>query len=158
MTSRPALAIFFVIAATLAACTSSVPPPQAPEAPPAQPAAAAPSAYGVSIATAVEVCKPPGERKYLDRLRCPDGTAPTYSRRGSGGSRTAIQGDAAEKASMDQMFREGPLAPGEPDYHIIDYYEVRCGDRLTEVVMDMYHCYQKEPTQAPPGFTIEPLP
>lgn len=59
---------------------------------------------------------------------------------------------------LEQMFREGPLAAGEPDFHVIDLYEVRCGDAVTEVIMDMYHCHQNEPAQAPPGFEIVPVP
>ena len=116
---------------------------------------AAPNAYGLSAASAVEVCEPNGERKYLQRLRCPDGSAPTFQRRGSGGSRTPAS-EADKDKMLDQMFREGPLAPGEPDLHVIDYYEVKCGAQLTEIVMDMYHCHQAEPEQAPPGFTIVP--
>lgn len=105
-------------------------------------------------ATAVEVCKPEGERKYLRRLRCPDGTAPTFRRDGSGGTRTAPKSEADEKVAFDQMF--GPVKPGDPDYHVIDYYSVTCGDRTTTVIIDMYHCEAAEPTQAPPGFTIVP--
>lgn len=109
----------------------------------------------MSIATAVEVCRPQGQRAYLRRLRCPDGSTPTFSRGGSGQSRTLPKTPEEEKLVAEQMFRQGPLKPGEPDYHIIDYYDVRCGDRTTTVIMDMYHCAQPEPTQAPPGFTIE---
>jgi hypothetical protein len=54
------------------------------------------------------------------------------------------------------MFREGPLAAAESDYHVIDIYEVRCGADTTEIIMDMYHCHQAKPTDAPPGFTIVP--
>ncbi len=57
---------------------------------------------------------------------------------------------------MEQMFRDGPLAAGEPDYHVLDHYEVRCGEIAVEVTMDMYHCHQAPPAQAPPGFTIVP--
>jgi hypothetical protein len=118
---------------------------------------AAPSASAATKAAdnVVEVCKPAGERQYLQRLRCPDGSAPTFARSGSGGSRTPYE-EEDEKKVMEQMFREGPLAPGEPDYHVVDYYDVRCGATEIEVVMDMYHCNQDPPTQAPAGFTIEP--
>ena len=114
------------------------------------------AAYGTTRETAVEVCKPTGERKYLQRLRCSDGSVPTFTREGSGGSRTALRSDEDEKKVMDQMFRQEPLAPGEADYHVIDFYEVKCGAQATTVVLDMYHCHQAEPAQAPPGFTIEP--
>ncbi len=61
-----------------------------------------------------------------------------------------------ENESLEQMFRDGPLAPGEADYHVVDYYEVTCGAEVTTVIMDMYHCHQNVPTQAPPQFTITP--
>lgn len=112
--------------------------------------------YGLNIAAAVEVCKPAGEREYLRRLRCADGKPPTFSRSGSGGSRTPVPENADQDAIMEQMFRDGPLKPGEPDYHIVDYYDVYCGAEHTRVIMDMYHCAQDIPSEAPPGFTIVP--
>src|SRR5207248_1082916 len=55
-----------------------------------------------------------GEREYLNRLKCPDGKAPTFERRGSTGS--------------------------GPDGHVLDVYKVACpGGQSTDVVMDMYH-------------------
>lgn len=122
------------------------------------PAAATSAAFGTTREAAVEVCQPEGERKYLQRLRCPGGSAPASTRRGSGGSRTAPKSDADQQKMLEQMFREGPLAAGEPDFHVIDLYEVQCGDSVTQVIMDMYHCHQSEPAQAPPGFEIVPVP
>lgn len=114
------------------------------------------SGYGTTMATAVEVCKPDGERKYLRRLRCPDGSVPTFQRSGSGSSRTVPPEELDPDQRMELVFADRPLAPGEPDYHIVDYYDVRCGNTVTEVVMDMYHCHQAEPTEAPRGFSIVP--
>ncbi|MDE1467338.1 hypothetical protein [Aurantiacibacter sp. D1-12] len=70
---------------------------------------------------------PSGERAYLDRLRCADGSAPTYHRQGSGG--------------------------GGRDGHIVDFYEVTCtGQEPVIVVMDMYHSNGEN--RPVPGFTI----
>lgn len=70
---------------------------------------------------------PPGERAYLNRLRCADGKAPKYFREGS--------------------FGKGPYG------HILDGYNVKCEDKdAVTVFMDMYHKHiEKEPV---PGFTI----
>jgi hypothetical protein len=69
---------------------------------------------------------PGGERGYLARLRCADGTAPAFERRGN-------------------------VGPGIYGY-IVDLYAVRCGDTESEVRMDMYHRHVE--AQAVPGFTI----
>jgi hypothetical protein len=77
----------------------------------------------------VKVQMPQGERAYLDRLRCPDGSAPAYQRQGSG----------------------GPARDGD----IIDYYTVTCaGAEPVTVVMDMYHSDRED--RPVPGFTIVP--
>lgn len=70
---------------------------------------------------------PPGERAYLNRLRCSDGKAPAYHRLGSYG--------------------KGPYD------HILDGYSVKCEEKdPATVFMDMYHDHvEKEPV---PGFTI----
>lgn len=71
-----------------------------------------------------------GQRAYLARLRCEDGTALQFRRRGNAGS--------------------GPYG------NIIDKYQLRCGSdnsTLNEVYMDMYHKGHVE--NAPvPGYTI----
>jgi len=75
---------------------------------------------------------PRGQRAYLDRLRCADGTAPSYSRVGSMGA--------------------GPYGS------IIDGYEVICagGEPADSIIMiDMYHPGHVEKA-APKGFTIVP--
>ena len=76
----------------------------------------------------VRAAMPPGERAYLARLRCPDGTRPQYERQGSGG--LGVFGN------------------------IVDYYAVQCpGAEPASVVMDMYHAGYVEPRPVP-GFTI----
>ena len=83
-----------------------------------------------SMKNPVRVEMPAGERAYLARLRCADGAAPRYERRGSGGL--------------------GPYR------NIVDFYEVTCaGAEPVEVVMDMYHAGHVE-DRAVPGFTIAP--
>ena len=75
----------------------------------------------------VRVNMPSGERAYLDRLRCADGSAPAYNRQGSG----------------------GPARDG----HIVDFYEVTCaGQEPVIIVMDMYHSGSE--SLPVPGFTI----
>jgi hypothetical protein len=69
---------------------------------------------------------PPGQRAYLARLRCTDGTAPAYERRGN-------------------------VGPGIYGY-IVDLYAVRCGQTESEVRMDMYHRHVEDMPVA--GFTI----
>jgi len=71
---------------------------------------------------------PGGEQEYLSRLRCADGSAPSFFRTGSYGS--------------------GPYGT------IIDGYKVQCGKAEPVMVfMDMYHGEHVE-TEAVPGFTI----
>jgi hypothetical protein len=150
-----ALALAVVAAVRFTACTTK-PDRASQSASQAATPVPAPSSYGTSAAHAVEVCKPAGERKYLQRLRCPDGSVPSFKRSGSGGSRTTPKNRAEEEKAVEQMFRDGSLAPTESDYHVVDIYDVKCGADTTEVIMDMYHCHQPEPTDAPPGFTIVP--
>lgn len=74
---------------------------------------------------------PAGQRAYLARLRCSDGTAPRFQRRGS----------------------VGPQVFG----NIIDDYQVDCGTAApgqVSVRMDLYHPGYVE-TRAVPGFTID---
>ncbi|WPZ03843.1 hypothetical protein T8S45_13590 [Blastomonas marina] len=75
----------------------------------------------------VRVQGPKGERAYLDRLRCADGSAPAYERRGSGSARG--------------------------DGHIVDFYDVTCpGAEPVTIIMDMYHSGSE--ARPVPGFTI----
>jgi hypothetical protein len=72
---------------------------------------------------------PQGEIAYLERLRCPDGKAPAFSRRGSIG--VGVFGN------------------------IVDAYEVTCPGKPTqEIDIDMYH--DGPETRAVPGFTLVP--
>lgn len=70
---------------------------------------------------------PEGERAYLNRLRCEDGTIPTYERLGSYGE--------------------------SPYKNILDGYEVKCGEQTYMVFMDMYHPGIVE-DEAVSGFSI----
>lgn len=72
---------------------------------------------------------PDGERAYLARLVCFDGSRPAFRRRSSMGV--------------------GPYTT------ILDLYDVTCGATNHEVVMDMYHHAYVE-RRAVPGFTIRP--
>jgi hypothetical protein len=133
----------------LSACSTA----PAPSSVPAQASATSP---GSTRETAIEVCKPTGERDYLRRLRCADGSAPEFSRNGSYGTRTPMKSAEDEKMAQDQALGGTPVPPGGPDFHVLDVYEIRCGDTAVEVFIDMYHCDQPPPAQAPAGFTIVP--
>jgi hypothetical protein len=69
---------------------------------------------------------PPGQRAYLSRLRCADGTAPGFQ-------------------------RSGNVGPGIYGY-IVDLYKLRCAETETEVRIDMYHRHVEDMPVA--GFTI----
>jgi hypothetical protein len=74
----------------------------------------------------VRVNMPPGERAYLNKLRCADGNQPSYDRAGSVGV--------------------GPFG------NILDDYVVTCkGMAPVEVYMDMY--FEENETRTIPGFT-----
>lgn len=69
-----------------------------------------------SKANPVRADEPQGQREYLSRLRCQDGSRPNYKRAGN-------------------------VGPGVYGY-IVDAYVVNCGDAApgnTEIYMDMYH-------------------
>ena len=76
---------------------------------------------------------PRGERAYLDKLRCADGSAPAYGRLGN-------------------------VGPGVYGY-IVDHYQVTCaGQAPVSVYMDMYHSHVE--SRPIPGFTMagDPAP
>lgn len=76
----------------------------------------------------VRVSAPQGQRAYLDRLRCADGRAPSYVRRGNVGF--GVFGG------------------------IVDDYAVTCaGQAAVSIQMDMYHPTHRE-TRTVPGFTL----
>lgn len=73
---------------------------------------------------------PAGQREYLDRLRCPNGSAPSYERVGN----------------------VGVGAYG----HVVDHYLLRCGGaaQARDVYLDLYFPGYAEPRPIP-GFTIQ---
>jgi hypothetical protein len=73
---------------------------------------------------------PEGERAYLERLRCADGSRPAFERHGSAGQ----------------------LSPYDT---VMDIYGVTCGIQRATVFIDMYHPNHVE-VAAVPGFTIDP--
>lgn len=80
----------------------------------------------------VRAAMPPGQRAYLQRLRCSDGRAPAFDRIGNFGA--GVYGN------------------------IVDGYRVRCSGASpaeTVIYMDMYHRGHVE-ERAVPGFTILP--
>lgn len=77
----------------------------------------------------VRVGGPEGERAYLSRLRCADGSSPRLGARSDGG-----------------VGAFGSL---------VGAYRLSCGAATTNVVMDMYHEEHVE-DRAPQGFTIVP--
>ena len=74
----------------------------------------------------VHVSRPAGERDYLERLRCRDGTPPAYERLGSTGN--------------------------SPYGNIMDIHAVRCEGSTpaqAEIFIDMYHRGFSEPRPVP---------
>ena len=87
-----------------------------------------------SKANPVRVTSPQGQHRYLARLRCSDGKAPEFQRRGN-------------------------VGPG-PFGNIVDLYDVRCisgRPATSEVYMDMYHGGFIE-ARPVPGFTTGVIP
>ena len=105
---------------------------------------------GDSKRTALEVCRPAGERAYLSRLVCADGTTPTVRRVANVGWRNDLP-NGGPNLSGDAY---APLPPGVADWHIVDDYEVVCSGAKHAVFLDMYHCDQPPPTATPTGFTL----
>ena len=117
--------------------------------------------WGYTIASAIEVCMPPGERQYLANLRCADGLRPTFYRVGNFGERTPLVVDKGlsvqEQAKLVDRLMDPyvVLAPGEGDHHIVDGYAVDCRGEEVMLYLDMYHCSQPAPTVAPRGFMFD---
>jgi hypothetical protein len=80
----------------------------------------------------VRVGGPEGERAYIARLKCADGSRPQVGQRSSAG--TGAFGSIVDAYPLDC----GAAAPGR-----------------TTIVMDMYHDEHRE-DRAPAGFTIDP--
>jgi hypothetical protein len=111
--------------------------------------------FGFFKRSPILVCKPLGEREYLERLRCSDGQHAKFKRTGDVGSRVDPKGEQEEKLMRAQVIDEQPIKKGEKDFHIIDVYEVSCATGSYELFFDMYHC--DAPSQsAPKGFTLGP--
>jgi hypothetical protein len=115
-------------------------------------AQAAEDGSGDSKGSAIEVCMPAGQRAYLARLACPGGQPPSYKRIGSVGPRSPFPAEASESDKMALIQRVG-LKRGEPDYHIVDEYDITCGTVTRRIYMDMYHCDRSDPMSAPVGST-----
>ena len=116
-----------------------------------------PADFGRTVAGAIEVCEPRGEREYLARLVCPSGQHPTFNRKGSKGSRNPLPVNLSEREEdtlIAALIAGAEVKPGEPDYHTIDSYEVICGEAKTILYLDMYHCVAPRAEVAPAGFTI----
>ena len=62
------------------------------------------------------------------------------------------------KADKDAMVMKlltfQPLGKDDPHFHIIDEYEVTCGDSKRRVFVDMYHCDSPAPNKAPDGYSL----
>ena len=98
------------------------------------------SPRGLSKHDAIEVCLTPGVKRALDGWRCPGGDRPRQVRRlGSIGTRTDPV-DPNDPRLLLQMDPEVPIRPGEPDFHIVEAFEMRCADLAYTIFIDMYHC------------------
>ncbi len=82
-----------------------------------------------TLANPVRVGGPEGERAYLARLRCADGSALRIGARREAGA--------------------GGFGS------LVGAYEVFCGDTAGRILFDMYHEEHVE-TRAPQGFTLQP--
>ena len=112
---------------------------------------------GLNISQAIEVCKASGQRQYLSMLVCPGDSHPTFKRIGSFGTRDPYPGDLSQAKADEILLRlisDPTLQSGEPDFHMVDGYEVVCPTSSTIIYMDLYHCGQDLPVTAPPGFTL----
>jgi hypothetical protein len=137
-------------ALALLSCAQPGPPAQAPSAGPP----------GASKASAIEVCLPPGEVDYLSRLVCENGQAPTFRRIGSFGTRTERPPNLSDAEFMKlaagsmPWLRGAALKAGEPDFHMIDGYELLCSEAKRTVYLDMYHCAAGPTAATPEGFRL----
>ena len=109
--------------------------------------------YGESKGAAIEVCSLDGERAYLARLVCPTGEPAAFDRLGQYGPRNELPADQSLSEQIASARRD-PLKPGEADYHVVDGYQIACGASKRLLYLDMYHCHQPPPTDAPPGYSL----
>lgn len=115
------------------------------------PAMADDGSWGLQQGNPVPVCQPPGQRAWLQQLRCADGSALSWRRIGSIGTRTPMPADFPI-ATLEKYMSGEPLADGEVDYHMVDGYQVDCGGKVQQLYLDMYHCELPAPQRAPAGF------
>ena len=81
-------------------------------------------------------------------------TVVTFDRQGTPGTRNELPADQSVSGQIANSRRD-PLRPGEVDYHAVDAYEVVCGTSKRVLYLDMYHCHQAAPTDAPPGYSLK---
>jgi hypothetical protein len=116
-------------------------------------AAKGPPGYALSKGQAAKVCLPPGERAWLGKLLCEDGSRPRLTRLGNVGSRTPPVNPNDPRLLL-QMDAELPIRRGEADLHIVEAVEGECGQAKYTVYVDMYHC----PPQGEPPPPLPPPP
>ena len=115
------------------------------------PAMADDGSWGLQQGNPVPVCKPPGQHAWLQQLRCADGSALSWRRSGSVGTREPLP--PGSPLPTPEKYASGePLAEGEVDYHMVDRYQVDCGGKVQQLYLDMYHCELPAPRRAPAGF------
>jgi hypothetical protein len=113
--------------------------------------------FALSRENPVEVCKPAGQRDYLAGLVCTSGGPPSFKRVKSVGPRVDYPKDlpAAKTGEfLDRMISGAKLRPGEVDYHVVDEYELICGEKKFAIFLDMYHCDGQVKNVAPIGFSL----
>ena len=118
-------------------------------------AAASAADVGMTKEAAIEACGPSGERAYLNRLRCTDGSKVRFERQGSVGFRHDAKTEEQQREIEKQGWGLDPLPPGATDYHMIDAYEVSCPGKKVVLYLDLYHCRAPKPQGVPPGFTMK---
>ena len=115
--------------------------------------------YGLTRENPVELCRITSGSQLFSRLTCASGQRPVIQRRGSIGPRTPhpeyMSQDEAVRMVERAMAYEA-LEPGEPDRHILDAYEVGCGDTPVTLYVDVYHCRPPSQVPTPAGFSLAP--
>jgi hypothetical protein len=116
--------------------------------------ASGPPGFGLSKGRAAEVCLPPGEKAYLGKLLCEDGSRPRLTRAGNVGTRMQPI-DPNDPRILLQMDAEVPIKKGEADLHIVEAVEAECGPtQKYTLYIDVYHC----PAQGEPPPPLPPPP
>jgi hypothetical protein len=141
--------LLLVVAASLLSSCTSTPALNEPEE----------ASLGRSKFSPVEACRISGKDAYLARLVCESGDRIEIGQRGSVGPRTEMKSNATQEEVREIIRRNlqySSPAAGEPDYHIVDAYPVKCGATVRFVYLDMYHCDKPVPVDAPRGFKLLP--